>query len=255
MATETNPNAVTMPAAEFGREYRRLLDALADTGAAGMAVANLPDPTSIALLRRAADAVTSCQAGAGATQPVAPDDLLSIEIGAGVLPVPPCSAVLAADERAAIRATTASYNAEIAAAVADVAARRGVAIVLVDVAAASDRTAAEGLDVDGDGSADLTRDYLGGLFSLDGVHPTRTGHAIIANEFIAAINAGFGERIPPANVARVARRDPLVGPRLRPAGEPPFGLIDEDAPDPLEVAFDDVEKEAEELGDELDDLF
>ena len=32
-----------------------------------------------------------------------------------------------------------------------------------------------------------------GIFSLDGVHPTRTGNALIANAFIDAINTRFGE--------------------------------------------------------------
>lgn len=43
----------------------------------------------------------------------------------------------------------------------------------------------------------------GGLFSLDGVHPTNQGAAIIANEFIKAINAKFAAAIPMINVASV----------------------------------------------------
>ncbi len=258
LATETTPNLPVPIPADFGREYRRLLDTLAATGAA-MAVANLPDPTAIALLRRAAPDVTTCWAGDGTVRPVAPDDRISIELDPAALPVPPCGSVLEAGERETIRATVAAYNAEIAAAAADVAARRGVGIVVVDVAAPFDRVAAEGLDLDADGVPDLTRDSLGGLFSLDGIHPTRTGHALLANEFIAASNARFGEAIRPLDVRRVARRDPLVGHRLRPAGEPPFGLIEENALEPLEVAFDGVESEADDLGDELgdvlDDLF
>ena len=34
----------------------------------------------------------------------------------------------------------------------------------------------------------LTTAFLGGIFSLDGVHPTNSGHAILANYFIDAIN-------------------------------------------------------------------
>ena len=60
MATSTNPGALTVTPAEFGSRFRALLDALADTQA-GMAVANLPDPTGIAALRRAAGEVTSCR--------------------------------------------------------------------------------------------------------------------------------------------------------------------------------------------------
>src|SRR5207245_6015671 len=74
MATDTNPGAVTLTAQEFGGRFRALLDALADTQA-GMAVANLPDPTGIAALRRAAGNVTGCRRADGATEPAAADDL------------------------------------------------------------------------------------------------------------------------------------------------------------------------------------
>lgn len=40
----------------------------------------------------------------------------------------------------------------------------------------------------------------GGLFSLDGVHPTARGQAIIANYFIAAINSKFNAQIPFVNI-------------------------------------------------------
>jgi phospholipase/lecithinase/hemolysin len=39
----------------------------------------------------------------------------------------------------------------------------------------------------------------GGAFSLDGVHPTARGYAVIANEIFKVINAGFGGYIPPVN--------------------------------------------------------
>src|SRR5439155_1396732 len=88
MATDTNPGAVTLTPQEFGGRFRALLDALADTQA-GMAVANLPDPTGIAALRRAAGEVASCRAADGTTQPVAADDLLSIDLAPDRLPTPP----------------------------------------------------------------------------------------------------------------------------------------------------------------------
>ena len=39
----------------------------------------------------------------------------------------------------------------------------------------------------------------GGIFSYDGVHPTRFGYAFLANAFIAAINAQFGVEIEPVD--------------------------------------------------------
>lgn len=150
------------------------------------------------------------------------------------------------------------FNAEITAAIADVEATRGVRIAAVDVFGRFDAVARDGLDVRGDGSLVLTTDYLGGLFSLAGVHPTRTGHALVANAFIDAINTRFGAAIPPVDLARVAARHPLVGSRFRPAGEAPFGLFG-DGGASVENAFDRLERHAddiaEELADEIADLF
>jgi lysophospholipase L1-like esterase len=56
----------------------------------------------------------------------------------------------------------------------------------------------------------LTTDFLGGLFSLDGLHPSNTGYAIIANEFIKGINGAFGTAYRTANIASIADHDPLV---------------------------------------------
>jgi lysophospholipase L1-like esterase len=258
MATGTDPSATSLPAAQFGQRFTRLLDALADTGA-DMAVANLPDVTVIASLRRAGSEVTSCRNAMGGIVPVAADDLLSIDLDPAQLPVPSCGDVLNAAERAQVRAKVGAFNAEIAAAIVDVEQRRGVAIAPVDMFAGVDRLEAEGVDLNSDGTVDLTTDYLGGVFSLDGIHPTRTGHALIANVFIDAINARFGEQIPPVDVARIARTDRLVNNRFRPAGEPPFGLIGEPNEDDLERIFDKtyrrIERHVEDIADELRDLF
>ena len=60
------------------------------------------------------------------------------------------------------------------------------------------------------GGLTLTTDFLGGLFSLDGLHPTNTGYAIMANQFIQTINANFKTSIPLANVQQIAASDPLL---------------------------------------------
>jgi lysophospholipase L1-like esterase len=256
MATRTDPAAETLTRADFATRFRRLLDALADSGA-DMAVANLPDPTGIAALRRAAGEVTSCRTPAGTTEPVAADALLSIDLDRALLPVPPCGKVLDAAERAQVRATVDGFNAEIAAAVADTSAARGVAIVLVDLARQFDEIGTRGVDLDGDGTADLTARYLGGLFSLDGIHPTRTGNALIANAFIDAINARFGDGIRRVNLARIAAHDPLAHSRFRPAGEPPFGLIAEpgdELADFFTGIFDRIARDVEDLRDRLDEF-
>ncbi len=40
----------------------------------------------------------------------------------------------------------------------------------------------------------------GGAFSLDGFHPTPRGYALIANEFIKAINAKYGSNLKGVNL-------------------------------------------------------
>ena len=257
MATRTDPAAASVGADEFGGRFRRLLDALADTGA-GMAVANLPDPTGIAALRHAAGEVTSCRTADGTTRPVAADDLLSIDLDPALLPTPPCGKVLEAEERAQARATVDAFNAQIAAAVTETAQTRGVSIVLVDMAAQFDRIAHDGVDLNGDGAPDLTARYLGGVFGLDGVHPTRTGNALVANTFIDAINTGFGETISHVDVARIAARDALVHNSYQPAGEPPFGLIGDGTQDDLGDFFgridDRIAAGVDDLRDHIADL-
>lgn len=251
MALRTNPDAAELTPAQFGDRFRRLLGALADTGA-GMAVANLPDVSAVAALRRAAGEVTSCREVDGRLAAVSPDDLLPLDLDRSRLPVPPCSDVLSAAERARVRSTIDAFNAEIAAAIADVEARRGVAIAPVDVHGLVDGAMTAGVDLDGDGSPDVTTRYLGGMFSLDGIHPSRTGHALVANAFIDAINARFATAIPRVNVARVARRDALVRSRFQPRGEAPFGLL---APESLDDYFERVYERVADASEEVrDDL-
>jgi lysophospholipase L1-like esterase len=46
----------------------------------------------------------------------------------------------------------------------------------------------------------ITADFItGGVFSLDGVHPTARGYALIANEMIKAINTQYVTSLSPVN--------------------------------------------------------
>ena len=61
--------------------------------------------------------------------------------------------------------------------------------------------ASHGIMIDG---LEFTTEYVsGGIFSLDGVHPTSQGQAIIADEFIKVINSKFGGNIPRINVSTI----------------------------------------------------
>jgi lysophospholipase L1-like esterase len=49
-----------------------------------------------------------------------------------------------------------------------------------------------------------TADYIsGGLFSLDGVHPSSRGYAIVANEFIKLMNSKYGMSVPYVDISKI----------------------------------------------------
>ncbi len=54
-----------------------------------------------------------------------------------------------------------------------------------------------------DGITFSTTYVTGGLFSLDGVHPTNHGHAIVANEFIKVINNKYNAKIPAIQLSQI----------------------------------------------------
>lgn len=98
--------------------------------------------------------------------------------------------VLIASERAAIASVTAAYNNTIRA-----LADGDDDLALMD---ANDlmkqASSAEGLNF---GSGKVTATFgTGGAFSLDGVHPTQRGYALIANAVIDAIEEQFGATLP-----------------------------------------------------------
>jgi hypothetical protein len=56
----------------------------------------------------------------------------------------------------------------------------------------------------------ITRDYLGGLFSLDGMHLSTTGQAIFANFFINNINDFFNTDLANVDETVAASQDTLM---------------------------------------------
>jgi lysophospholipase L1-like esterase len=101
--------------------------------------------------------------------------------------------VLDANEVALTRDYVTSYNNTIK----SVAAAKGLAVF--DAYTFLTNVKNNGLTVSGQ---NFTSAYIsGGIFSLDGVHLTPQGYAIVANEFIKAINSTYGSSIPLANVS------------------------------------------------------
>jgi len=206
--------------AGFNKSYGSLMNALAATRAT-LVVANLPDvmeaPYFIPVWKLAQAAqipvfVVTRLLGLGPFDYVTLDALPAIEGilldgAAGPLPLfcsatspsIPCFVTFA--QGAQVRLVTIGLNAIIALQ----ALAHGA--VVVDLFSLIDNLHTHGYKI---GGTTLTTDFLGGLFSLDGLHPTNTGYAIMANQFIQTMNGAFRTAIPLANVPQVAASDPLL---------------------------------------------
>ncbi|MBX0292667.1 SGNH/GDSL hydrolase family protein [Hymenobacter sp. HSC-4F20] len=103
----------------------------------------------------------------------------------------PNNLVLDASEVAAVTARTTELNAVITAS----AQRKGLAVFDANTYFSS--IARTGIVTNG--VSNNTSFVSGNLFSLDGVHPTPRGYALVANEMIKAINAKFGAQVPTVN--------------------------------------------------------
>ncbi|MEO9891495.1 SGNH/GDSL hydrolase family protein [Aurantibacter sp.] len=92
--------------------------------------------------------------------------------------------VLTPEEQAELKTATDEFNATIK------AAADGAGLAFVDANALMQEIASSGY---ADGDFILTSDLVtGGAFSLDGVHPTAKGYAVLANQFLMAIDATYG---------------------------------------------------------------
>ncbi len=100
--------------------------------------------------------------------------------------------VLTESEVGNVEAARTAYNATIAG-----FATGNANLVLFDAAAKLTELNTTGILY---GSGGISSTFAqGGAFSLDGVHPTARGYAVIANEIIKVINQGFGANIPPVD--------------------------------------------------------
>ena len=102
-----------------------------------------------------------------------------------------------------VKALNTSYNASIAQAASD----GGAALVDIHATFAA-ITAAGGVPINPPKCCSTV--YRGGLVSLDGLHPSNTGYAIMANVFIDALNAKYSLGIPDVNLATVYATDPYA---------------------------------------------
>ena len=108
----------------------------------------------------------------------------------------PDALVLDADEQATAGTAVAAFNSTIA----SVAAAKNAG--LFDINTFFTNIKAHGLVTTG--GMEFTADYVsGGLFSLDGVHPSSRGAGVITNEFIKVLNSKFGTSVPMVDISAI----------------------------------------------------
>lgn len=223
------PSSMT-DVATFTTQYTQLLKTLHTKTKATLIVANIPDVTAIPYLTPA-DTVISEFATATGLPPAQAGAALGIQSGdlvnatglsqvkdaadalkKGETPTPlDDGGFLTAAEIAQVQATTDQYNTVIQQQVSAVGG------TLVDMHAFFQKLDQNGITLNG---YTATSGFLGGLFSLDGDHPTNTAYALIANQFIDTMNTNLKTSIPDVDAAGVAKVDPLFGPNIKPVGTP-----------------------------------
>jgi lysophospholipase L1-like esterase len=189
----------------FAQQYAVLLAGLAATRA-HVVVSNIPDVTAIPFLVPVPAFKAVCPS---ATLPptVTNQDFVVLDITNPAPPMPLSICTNFAVRTAALIAQTQTAVTQFNQIIATDARLLGAG--LVDINSLFKTLSANGYMV---GGTRLTTGFLGGLFSLDGIHPTNTGYAILANETIKTMNKRFNMQVPPVSVDQVAKTDPLILP-------------------------------------------
>lgn len=199
-------NDITPPA-EFAQKYDSILTVFHNQGAQGIC-ATIPDITSIPFFNTVPNYIMVngvkqylyITTATGVRQANDGDYILLTEYnnvlaGQGISPSDPIpdNQVLDASEVDSVEVATNAYNNSIR----SIAASFGYPVVDMHQFL---QTLQSSITIDGE---TFTRQFIqGGAFGLDGIHPTAVGYALIANQFIASINANYGATIPPADLSQ-----------------------------------------------------
>ena len=224
---EGTPSAMT-PVSTFTQQYQQMMSKITANTKAKLIVANIPDVTLVPYLTPATQIIGELVAATklpaqevSALLGIQPGDLVNAAglthvesdvtaVEQGQAPTPLTDAeFLSTAEVAQVQATVDQYNQVIAQQVSSAGG------TLIDMHAIFEQLSQGGVTING---YTATTGFLGGLFGLDGIHPTNTGYALIANQYIAALNAAFKTRIQTVDVSAVATSDPLFGPNIKPVG-------------------------------------
>jgi hypothetical protein len=188
----------------FAEQYAILLAGLTATRA-HVVVSNIPDVTAIPFLVPVPAFKLYVCPGVTLPSTVTDQDFVVLDITNPEPPMPISICSNYAVRKAALVAQTQAAVTQFNQIIATDARLLGAA--LVDVNSLFKTLSAHGYMVNG---KTLTTGFLGGLFSLDGIHPTNTGYAILANATIQSMNAKFNMAIPQVSVSTVAAMDPLI---------------------------------------------
>lgn len=220
VADSAGTPSVMTPLASFTADYTQLMTTLSQKTTAHLIVANIPDVTEVPYLTPAATVIAEGAAQTGLSAAVV-SQMLGIQAGdlvnpTGIAEVTPIltkqqagpmtdAGFLSTAEIAQVQQMVTSYNQVIQ------QQAQAVGATLVDIHALFAKTVTAGIVING---YTANFGFLGGLFGLDGVHPTNTGYALLANTFIDAMNTGIKTTIPDINLGTVAAADPLFPPNL-----------------------------------------
>ena len=217
------PSSMTS-VANFTTQYQALMTQLTTMTPAHLVIGNIPDVTAVPYLTPAALVLAEASQQSGLPTSVlsgilgiVPGDLVNPTGTAQVLPIlmqqqkgPITDAgFLSAAEVTAVQAQVTAFNQVIA------AQAQTAGATLVDINALFKQVTTSGLTINGYTG---TAAFLGGFFALDGIHPTNTGYAVVANTFIDTMNTSFGSKIPDVALGAVAAMDPFWPPNLVPHG-------------------------------------
>ena len=225
VADDTGMPSSMTPIDDFTKNFTLLLQGAHAQTEATLVVANIPDVTSLPYLTSGLNVITEAANQSGLPFPtvqaalgiqdsdyVNATGLAEVQADLQALaqnkPTTPLddAGVLTAVEAQQVQAQINAYNQVIA---TQTAAVNGI---LVDIHSLFD-SLKNGMTINGYAASNA---FLGGLFSLDGVHPTNTGYALIANTFIDAINGRLANNLSKIDVGAVAATDPLFGPNIAP---------------------------------------
>jgi lysophospholipase L1-like esterase len=213
------PSSMTS-VANFTTQYQALITQLTTMTPAHLVIANIPDVTQVPYLTPAALVLGEVSAETGLPTAVlsgllgiVPGDYVN-ETGLGEIPLILGGAqkgpiddagVLSAAEVVTVQAQVVAFNQVIA------AQAKAANATLVDINALFAKVVASGLTINGYTG---TASFLGGFFALDGIHPTNTGYAVVANAFIDTMNSSINTKIPDVALGPVAAADPFWPPNL-----------------------------------------